>query len=62
MGAQSWRQADTAAMARNYYENGHNFFYPQIDWGGNSAGFVETDKHLTDSARIQIRAHRLVDG
>lgn len=43
MGAQSWRQADTAAMARNFYENGYNFFYPQIDWGGNSAGYVETE-------------------
>ncbi|HVO72887.1 MAG TPA: glycosyltransferase family 39 protein [Ignavibacteriaceae bacterium] len=43
MGAQSWRQADTAAMSRNYYENGFNFLYPQIDWGGNSEGYVESE-------------------
>ncbi|MCX7611740.1 MAG: glycosyltransferase family 39 protein [Ignavibacterium sp.] len=42
-GWHSWRQADTAAIARNYFENGFRFFYPQIDWGGNSKGFVETE-------------------
>lgn len=42
-GWQDWRQADTAAMARNFYENGFNLFYPQIDWGGNSSGFVESE-------------------
>jgi 4-amino-4-deoxy-L-arabinose transferase-like glycosyltransferase len=39
----SWRQADTAAMARNFYENGYNFLYPQIDWGGNLAGYCQTE-------------------
>ncbi len=43
IGKQSWRQADGAAMARNYYENGYNFLYPQIDWAGNSAGYIETE-------------------
>lgn len=43
IGDQSWRQADTAAMSRNYYENGFNFLYPQIDWGGNSKGYVESE-------------------
>lgn len=38
-----WRQADTAAIARNYYENGFQFFYPQVDWGGKSPGYVETE-------------------
>ncbi|NJL87139.1 MAG: hypothetical protein HC886_16055 [Leptolyngbyaceae cyanobacterium SM1_1_3] len=33
IGVHSWRQADTAALARNFYENGLNFFYPQVDWG-----------------------------
>ncbi|MBI4546849.1 MAG: glycosyltransferase family 39 protein [Ignavibacteriae bacterium] len=42
-GFQAWRQADTAAMARNFYEQGFNFFYPQIDWGGNTDGYVETE-------------------
>jgi 4-amino-4-deoxy-L-arabinose transferase-like glycosyltransferase len=43
LGVHSWRQADTAAMARNFYENGYNFFYPQIDWGGNLAGYCQTE-------------------
>jgi len=43
IGMHSWRQADTAAIARNYNENGYNFLYPQIDWGGNSPGYVEAE-------------------
>ena len=43
IGIHSWRQSDTAAMSRNFYENGFNFFYPQIDWGGNSPGYCETE-------------------
>jgi 4-amino-4-deoxy-L-arabinose transferase-like glycosyltransferase len=43
LGVHSWRQADTAAMARNFYENGYNFFYPQIDWGGNLLGYCQTE-------------------
>lgn len=42
-GWHSWRQADTAAIARNFYQNGFNLFYPQVDWGGNSPGFVESE-------------------
>ncbi len=42
-GYQAWRQADTAAMARNYYEQGFHFFSPQIDWGGNTDGRVESE-------------------
>jgi 4-amino-4-deoxy-L-arabinose transferase-like glycosyltransferase len=42
-GYHAWRQADTAAMAINFYENGFHLFTPQIDWGGNSAGYVETE-------------------
>ncbi len=42
-GWHSWRQADTAAIARNFSENGFRLFYPQIDWGGNSSGIVETE-------------------
>jgi 4-amino-4-deoxy-L-arabinose transferase-like glycosyltransferase len=42
-GWHSWRQADTAAMARNFYENNFNLFYPQIDWGGNTSGVVESE-------------------
>ncbi len=43
IGIHAWRQADTAAIARNFYENGFNFFYPQVDWGGADQGFCETE-------------------
>lgn len=43
IGMHAWRQADTAAMSRNYYENGYHFLYPQIDWGGDSPGYVESE-------------------
>ncbi|PZO17886.1 MAG: hypothetical protein DCF25_10590 [Leptolyngbya foveolarum] len=50
IGIHAWRQADTAAMARNFYEmqrshpglnNLWRFFYPQVDWGGG--GYAETE-------------------
>jgi 4-amino-4-deoxy-L-arabinose transferase-like glycosyltransferase len=43
IGVHAWRQADTAAIARNFYENGFNFLYPQVDWGGATAGYCETE-------------------
>ncbi|MBE9140846.1 glycosyltransferase family 39 protein [Nodosilinea sp. LEGE 07088] len=43
IGVHAWRQSDTAAMARNFSENGFQFLYPQIDWGGSSPGFAETE-------------------
>jgi 4-amino-4-deoxy-L-arabinose transferase-like glycosyltransferase len=39
----SWRQSDVAAIARNFLEHGFRFGYPQIDWAGNSAGYVGTE-------------------
>ena len=36
----SWRQSDVAAIARNYYENGFHFAWPQIDWAGDQPGYV----------------------
>ena len=30
----AWRQLDTAAMARNFYEGSFIPFDPQVDWGG----------------------------
>jgi 4-amino-4-deoxy-L-arabinose transferase-like glycosyltransferase len=45
IGVHSWRQADTAAIARNFYEMPFTgigqYFYPQVDWGGG--GFAETE-------------------
>lgn len=45
-GWHSWRQADTAAIARNFYDSGNSILYPQIDWGGNTKGFVESEFHI----------------
>jgi 4-amino-4-deoxy-L-arabinose transferase-like glycosyltransferase len=42
-GFAAWRQADTAAMAKNFFEGGYNLSAPQIDWGGNTPGYVETE-------------------
>jgi hypothetical protein len=39
----SWRQSDVAAIARNFFENGFRFAYPQIDWAGSATGFVGTE-------------------
>ena len=43
LGIHSWRQADTAAMARNFAEQGMNLLLPQIDWGGAGSGVVEAE-------------------
>ena len=39
----SWRQTDVAAIARNFFEYGFRFGYPQIDWAGGSGGYVGTE-------------------
>jgi dolichyl-phosphate-mannose-protein mannosyltransferase len=39
----SWRQSDVAAIARNFFDYGFRFGYPQIDWAGGSAGYVGTE-------------------
>src|SRR5262249_1071226 len=39
----SWRQADVAMIAENFYRNGFNIFYPQISWAGNVPGYVGTE-------------------
>ena len=35
-----WRQCFTASIARNYYYNGMNIFYPQVLASGNTDGYV----------------------
>jgi hypothetical protein len=40
---QAWRQADTAAIARNYFVEGYDLLRPRIDWRGASSGVVETN-------------------
>src|SRR5438552_17601832 len=39
----SWRQSDVAGIARNFYDGGFRFAYPQIDWAGNATGYVGTE-------------------
>jgi len=43
IGVHSWRQSDTAAIARNYQEHGYRFGMPQVDWGGAGPGYVESE-------------------
>ncbi len=40
---QAWRQADTAAMARNFFTEGYDLLRPRVDWRGTSSGVVETN-------------------
>jgi 4-amino-4-deoxy-L-arabinose transferase-like glycosyltransferase len=38
-----WRECDIAAVARNFYAEGMNIFYPRIDWRGDGPGFAEME-------------------
>ncbi len=46
LGWHSWRQSDTASIARNFFEYGFNILYPQINWGGSGTGYVESEFHI----------------
>ena len=37
----SWRQADVAMIAENFYRHGFNILYPQINWAGPAPGTSE---------------------
>jgi 4-amino-4-deoxy-L-arabinose transferase-like glycosyltransferase len=41
--AWSWRQADVAMIADNFYRHGFALFYPQINWAGTAPGYVGTE-------------------
>jgi len=43
LGHHSWRQTDTAAIARNFIEERYNILYPKIDWRGATNGNVECE-------------------
>jgi hypothetical protein len=43
LGHHAWREADTAAIARNYHAGGMKFFYPEVDWGGPGPNYCETE-------------------
>jgi hypothetical protein len=38
----AWAQSDSLQIARNFYREGMNIFYPRIDWRGDTPGYVET--------------------
>ncbi len=43
IGWHSWRQADTASMARYYHRGGFDLGRPQVAWGGAGPGIVESE-------------------
>ena len=43
LGVHSWRQADTASIARNFLSNNFIFWQPQVNWSGSTDGFVECE-------------------
>ena len=43
VGVHSWRQADTAAMARHFALENTPIWLPQIDWSGSAQGYVESE-------------------
>jgi 4-amino-4-deoxy-L-arabinose transferase-like glycosyltransferase len=45
-GSDVWRQADTASIARHFLLNGFRVLFPQINWGGNGPGYVESEFQL----------------
>ena len=49
VGVHSWRQADTAAMARHFAQGDMLLWLPQIDWAGASPGYVESEFPLYPS-------------
>ena len=42
----SWRECDVAGIARNYYREGLNLFYPRVDWRGDTPGYAEMELPL----------------
>ncbi len=39
----SWRECDEAGIARNFYREGMNIFYPRVDWRGDTPGYAEME-------------------
>ena len=58
LGPHSWRQADTAAIARHFAEGGMAWWLPQIDWAGAGPGYVEAEFPLYPYALALL--HRLL--
>ena len=54
VGVHSWRQADTAAIARHFAIQRTPIWLPQVDWGGATKGFVECEFPLFSYLVAQI--------
>ena len=39
----SWKQGTIAMIAENFYRDGFNIFYPQINWAGSAPGYIGTE-------------------
>lgn len=39
----SWRECDVGGIARSYYREGMNLFYPRVDWRGDTPGYAEME-------------------
>lgn len=39
----SWRQADVAMIAQNFFNGGYDILHPQIDWSADTTGVVGTE-------------------
>lgn len=42
----SWRQTQTAMLARNLYRNHFNILLPEIDWAADTSGYMESEFQL----------------
>ena len=45
-----WRQSDTQTIALNFTKPGVSILRPQISWGGDGPGYVETEFQLYTKA------------
>lgn len=39
----SWRECDVGGIARSYFREGMNLFYPRVDWRGDTPGYAEME-------------------
>ena len=43
MDTNSWREADTAMIAENFYRAGYDIAHPRVNWSANTTGIVGTE-------------------
>lgn len=44
---ESWRQADTESMARNFVEDRFNIFFPQLNYDGEAPNYAQLEFQIT---------------